>query len=42
MLQRPSSFETFMRKAPLTTGDTTPAAEQGHQAGRVAGRGRNP
>jgi Xaa-Pro aminopeptidase len=42
MLQRPSSFETFMRKAPLTTGEASPPAEQGHQASRVAGRVRNP
>jgi Xaa-Pro aminopeptidase len=38
MLQRPSSFETFMRKAPLTTGEANPPAEQSHQASRVAGR----
>jgi Xaa-Pro aminopeptidase len=40
MLQRPSSFETFMRKPPLTTGDPSAPAPQGHQASRVPGRDR--
>jgi hypothetical protein len=40
-IQRNAGLEAFMRKAPLTTSPATPAAEQGHQVGRVAGRGRN-
>jgi Xaa-Pro aminopeptidase len=40
MLQRPSSFDTFVRKPPLTTGDPSAPPQQGHQAGRVPGRNR--
>ena len=40
MLQRPSNFDTFMRKPPLTTGDASAPPQQGHQASRVPKRDR--